>query len=254
MSNSDANKFKGFSTEVAKELQHYVYRLIDPRNGETFYVGKGKDNRVFAHADGTFVETLSDEEIESDPKLDRIRKIKLAGFDVLHVIHRHGMDSKTAYEVEGALIDAIPGLTNKAGGHHNVERGVAHASELIIAYSAEPAVIKHRILEITINRSAAEVDVYTATRFAWKLSPDNAKKAEVILAVVAGLVVEVFVASEWKVATKENFPERAASLDDEPDRYGFAGEVAPKEIREQYIHKKTPKKGKGAANPIRYLP
>ena len=38
-----------FSPEVAKELKYYVYRLIDPRNGQTFYVGKGKNNRVFAH-------------------------------------------------------------------------------------------------------------------------------------------------------------------------------------------------------------
>ena len=38
-----------FSEEVEKELKYYVYRLIDPRNGQTFYVGKGKNNRVFAH-------------------------------------------------------------------------------------------------------------------------------------------------------------------------------------------------------------
>ena len=38
-----------FSDEVCKEIKYYVYRLVDPRNGETFYVGKGKDNRVFAH-------------------------------------------------------------------------------------------------------------------------------------------------------------------------------------------------------------
>ncbi len=41
-----------FSPEVIKELGHYVYRLIDPRNGETFYVGKGKGNRVFHHIAG----------------------------------------------------------------------------------------------------------------------------------------------------------------------------------------------------------
>ena len=42
-------KIEKFSPEVCKELDYYVYRLIDPRNGETFYVGKGKDNRVFEH-------------------------------------------------------------------------------------------------------------------------------------------------------------------------------------------------------------
>ena len=32
-----------FTPEVAEKLKTYVYRLIDPRNGETFYVGKGRE-------------------------------------------------------------------------------------------------------------------------------------------------------------------------------------------------------------------
>ena len=31
-----------FPDGVADLIKWYVYRLIDPRNGETFYVGKGK--------------------------------------------------------------------------------------------------------------------------------------------------------------------------------------------------------------------
>ncbi len=38
-----------FPAGVAEKLKTYVYRLIDPRNGETFYVGKGQGDRVFAH-------------------------------------------------------------------------------------------------------------------------------------------------------------------------------------------------------------
>ena len=34
-----------FPPGVIEKLKTYVYRLIDPRNGETFYVGKGKGNR-----------------------------------------------------------------------------------------------------------------------------------------------------------------------------------------------------------------
>ena len=97
-----------FTEEIADKLGFYVYRLIDPRNGETFYVGKGKGNRVFAHVAGE-LEAGADELSE---KLQRIREIRLAGFDVAHVIHRHGLDSRTAIEVEAALIDAYPGVTN----------------------------------------------------------------------------------------------------------------------------------------------
>ena len=76
---------QSFPSEVAEKLKTYVYRLIDPRNGETFYVGKGKGNRVFAHIRA---------EIESDDpgeKLRRIQEIRSTGFDVAHVIHRHGL-------------------------------------------------------------------------------------------------------------------------------------------------------------------
>jgi len=41
-----------FSDGVAAKLQHYFYRLIDPRNGSTFYVGRGQGDRIFAHAAG----------------------------------------------------------------------------------------------------------------------------------------------------------------------------------------------------------
>ena len=30
---------KKFSKGVAEQLKHYVYRLIDPRDGQTFYIG-----------------------------------------------------------------------------------------------------------------------------------------------------------------------------------------------------------------------
>ena len=74
-----------FPPGVAEKLKTYVYRLIDPRNGETFYVGKGQGDRVFAH--------IREQIEEDDPnnKLRRIRDIHLAGFEVAHVIHRHGI-------------------------------------------------------------------------------------------------------------------------------------------------------------------
>ena len=42
-----------FSTSIIEKLAYYVYCLIDPRDGNIFYVGKGVGNRVFHHALGS---------------------------------------------------------------------------------------------------------------------------------------------------------------------------------------------------------
>ena len=60
MTRKSANH-ESFPPGVARKLKTYVYRLIDPRNGETFYVGKGKGNRVFSHMRGEQkIDSLSD--------------------------------------------------------------------------------------------------------------------------------------------------------------------------------------------------
>ena len=46
-----------FSTSIIEKLAYYVYCLIDPRDGNIFYVGKGVGNRVFHHALGSLQET-----------------------------------------------------------------------------------------------------------------------------------------------------------------------------------------------------
>ena len=69
----------------------------------------------------------ADEEEDPNNKLRRIRDIHLAGFEVAHVIHRHGMDDKTAFEVEAALMDAYPGLTNLASRPWHADFGAMHA-------------------------------------------------------------------------------------------------------------------------------
>jgi hypothetical protein len=38
-----------FSAYACEKLGSYVYRLLDPRTGKTFYIGKGVNNRVFDH-------------------------------------------------------------------------------------------------------------------------------------------------------------------------------------------------------------
>ncbi len=237
---------ESFPEDVARKLKTYVYRLIDARNGETFYVGKGQGNRVFSHIRAE--ENLEGDDL--DNKVKRIREIRLAGFEVAHVIHRHGMDDKTAFEVEAALIDAYPGLTNIVGGTGGSDYGAMHAMEIIRRYSAEPAVFQHKALLISVNRTAAETSLHEATRYAWKISKSKAKQAEIILATVRGLIVGAFVADHWLEATAANFPGR----DDVPGRLGFVGREASADIRRLYVGKRVPDefRKRGAANPIKY--
>lgn len=235
-----------FTEEIFNKLKTYVYRLIDPRNGETFYVGKGKGNRVFSHI-------RAEENLEGDDfdnRLKRIREIRLAGFEVAHVIHRHGMDEKTAFEVEADLIDAYPGLTNIASGIGANEYGVMHANEIVRQYSAEQAVFKHKALLININISSSQTSLYEATRRAWKLNKSKAEEAEIVLSTVKGLIVAAFIADKWLDATEENFP----SIEDTPGRIGFVGKEASEDVAKLYVGKRVPNKyrKRGAANPVRY--
>lgn len=235
-----------FPLGVAEKLRYYVHRLFDPRSGETFYVGKGKGDRVFAHIRAS--QDLEGDEVGN--KLQRIREIHLAGFQVGHVIHRHGMEELTAFDVEGALLDAYPSLTNIIGGHGSGDCGAMHSQEIIQRYAAEDAIFQHRALLITVNRTATKQDLYEATRFAWKMSKEKAEQAEVILAVQQGLIKGAFVADRWLQATSENFPGRS----DIPGRIGFIGKDADLEVKKLYLNKGVPEsfRKRGASNPIRY--
>ncbi|MEM8737498.1 MAG: hypothetical protein AAGG38_03330 [Planctomycetota bacterium] len=235
-----------FPPEVADQLKTYVYRLIDPRNGETFYIGKGVGDRVFAHSRA---ETKGD---DTDGKLHRIREIRLAGFEVSHVIHRHGLNSKTAFEVEAALIDSYPGLTNLVAGLGSNSFGPMHAQEILTRYAAKTADFSGvRALLINVSRSAGTTSLYEATRYAWKINPVKARRAEVILAVMQGLIRGAFTADRWLEANPENFPQHPPLS---PGRYAFVGRSAPRQIQSRFVGKRIPDtyRKRGAANPIKY--
>jgi hypothetical protein len=191
-----------FSEYICQRLGHYVYRLIDPRDGSTFYVGRGQNDRVFEHAAGKPTPT----EVAENLKLKTISEIRNAGLEVQYVIHRHGMDEKCAGEVEAALIDAFPGLTNIM--QPQSERGVMHAQEVITLYDAPVAALQHKLLLINVSRSADDrPDLLDAVRLAWKIDPKRASTAQYILAVRRGLIIGAFHATgEWREATEEKLP------------------------------------------------
>ena len=240
-----------FPAGVAEQLKWYVYRLIDPRNGESFYVGKGQGNRVFEHARGL---VGSGEEV-SDPKLQRIREIGAAGLEVAHVIHRHGLEtSRSAYEVEAALIDAYPGLTNRVRGHGSRDHGSRHVEEIIDEYAGEEFEVKEPLMLISIGVMFYQRDnAYDAVRWAWKINRSKVAQYKLVLAHVRGVVVGAYRPLEWLPATRGNFPE-LAGVSDAPDRWGFNGEPAGQEDWDYYVRKRVPGRyrRRGAQSPVRY--
>jgi hypothetical protein len=128
-----------------------------------------------------------------------------------------------------------------------------HSQQIIERYHAPEAVFEHNVVIININRSATErASVYEAVRYAWKLDPKRASKAELVLEVRQGLIIGVFVADKWLAATTTNFP---GTLTDRPKRWGFVGREVPTEVARLYLRRRIPEplRKLGAANPVKYM-
>jgi hypothetical protein len=240
-----------FPPEVQSRLGWYVYRLIDPRNGWTIYVGKGQGNRVFEHAK----DSLKSDNAEDGQslKLKKIREILDAGLPVQHVIHRHGLASEEiAFEVEAALMDAFSGLTNIAGGHGSLERGCQHVGQIINTYSAPRMVVHEPLILIYIGKARAEDrSVYDSVRAAWRMSKVEAEKRKLVLAYDGNLVIGAFRPTQWLEANKQNFPFLA---DDMPKgRIGFNGVEAEDPVSRLYLGTCPVPRKRGEQTPFRYF-
>jgi hypothetical protein len=185
-----------FPPGVCERIGSYVYVLLDPRSQRPFYVGKGCGNRVFAHARAALRSpTKSD-------KLGRIREIHRASQAVGVQIVRHGLDERTALEVEAATIDVLAAhLTNEVAGHGH-ERCLMSLDELVERHGARPLQLRGPALLIRIarqwTRGMPEAELYEATRKWWRISPRRAAKARHILAVADGIVRQVYEEVTWR--------------------------------------------------------
>lgn len=225
-----------------EKLKYYVYLLKDPRSGEIFYVGKGKGNRINNHS----LEALIFGEDKSE-KIKRIRQITDTGRELQLVVLRHGLTEKEAFEIEASAIDLLgKNLTNIMSGHHSDERGIMSLKDVELKYQAEPAVFKHNVLLVKVNKKftydITANELYNITRSAWHVSKESVAKVEVVCAVYRGIIREVYTPQSW-----HKHPTRKG-------RREFIGHIAENSIRKLYLDKSVRNLiSKGEQNPINYV-
>lgn len=234
----------GFTEETKKQLKYYVYKLIDPRDGKVFYIGKGHGDRIFEHVRLVKSKQMSKQEKESD-KIKLIQDIHNNGLEVIAIIHRHGMDEKIALEVEAALIDEYKYLTNKVLGHGSNEYGPLNVVEANNKYSmptlSENDIDKEdKLLLIKITDKVLNDrynNIYETVRSAWKIGTDR-NEVKQVAAVKDGVILKVYKVEKWNYVEKRN-------------RYEFEGHEI---VNSKYINHRIPDKYriKGNANPFLY--
>tara|TARA_R110002096_G_C14446530_1_gene711189 strand:- start:144 stop:941 length:798 start_codon:yes stop_codon:yes gene_type:complete len=225
-----------FDQKTIENIKFYVYLLINPENNEPFYVGKGQNNRVFAHINQQIIE---DDENLKYQEIDRIGRE-----NVRHIIVRHGLSEQSAFAIEASLIDTfrfIPSFNsyvkgNIQGGFNSIEKGLMSSNEIISLYNAELLKsIGENCIIININKNyvrGAGVDaIYKATKETWKMADWRPNKYEYVLSEYRGLIREVFKVQNWY---KKERPDRNGNI---YFGYGFNGVVAENDIRSEYINK-----------------
>lgn len=249
-----------FDSKTSHALGYYVYLLMNPLNSSVFYVGKGKGNRVFQHVDDIV------DGLDQSVKLEMIKDIIDSGSKVSHIILRHGLNDKEAFELEAGIIDfikfidgsSIDSLSNIQGGVDSQLRGLMNVNEVKRTYQALPLdYIAPECMIININRTYGANNnlangIYHATKEIWRLNKGRLPQIKYVLSEYQGRIVEVFEVHHWYEKLRP-YNKGSKKYGKTYIGYGFEGAVAPREIRNQYLNKSIAHhKKRGAANVIRY--
>ncbi len=239
-----------FSSKVREKLKNYVYLYIDPRTGKPFYIGKGKNNRCFAHLKAS----------KDSKKVAMLDELRQLGLNPQIEILKFGLTEEQALLVEATAIDliGIDFLTNQARGHGSKHGARAPVEEIATGLDAREVKIQHPVILININKNyqpnMSIQEIYDVTRSSWKVNPDS-HEADYALSIHRGIIREVFHITCWiegGTTMRESDPEGRAHRRD--GRWEFVGQLAEEKVRKKYLGRSVANYfKKGAQNPIMYI-
>lgn len=220
------------SPTVIKALGYYVYLYIHPLDGQIFYIGKGKGNRVLDHLKDT----------GDSRKAKIIQELVTQGLEPQIEILIHGLENEAlAYQVEAAAIDLLgkQQLANQVRGWRSGYHGRMTLQEAVSLYEHASVEIAEPAILIRINQlyryGMSPIELYDATRGVWKVG-ERRNKAAYAFAVYEGIVREIYKIMEWFPAGS-TFSTRPADGLAEPDRWEFVGQLADESLRQKYLLK-----------------
>ena len=239
-----------FPAKVREKLKYYVYLYIDPRDGEPFYIGKGKGNRAFGHLNDT----------SETEKVRFITELSELGLTPRIELLKYGLTEKEALLVEATAIDLldVKKLTNISRGHGSRHGARASADEVVSSLDPKRVDVSDPAILININRAYRHgmlpIELYDATRSAWIVGTKR-DKATVALSVYRGVVREVYKIETWVPGRSSmRHDDSEDYYDPMQDRWEFIGKIAEDTLRKKYYGKSVGHYfKKGARNPIKYV-
>lgn len=268
-----------WSARSENDNRWYVYLYIDPIDKAVFYVGKGKENRVFDH--------LADR--SEKEKTKRIEAIRSQGLEPEIDILADDLDEETSFRIESAVIDVIgkENLTNIQHGHFKQRCPIISSRRV-----REEAIIRHNVIVIIINKyfpkyfkngvyNSSKVEdmnkLFAITRMMWKLNHNKIKDVQLIFSSYRGTILDVFeidhsrfdgvinvgdafeqsmftLAGDGKYYFEDDIHRSMEMKDIEGTRKNRSilfGKIADEEVRNLYKNRYLKTESKG--NPIKYF-
>lgn len=190
---------------------YYVYLLIDPRDNQVFYVGKGINLRTFQHEQDA---EMAGADTESK-KLKTINDIKNSGYEVKREIFSNLTESES-FNLEAVLIKTYRSrnpekMTNIQSGHHCewLMQPEKYKDIFDDTDSYEKYVTDEKIIFIHPHRSFDYEDTfeerYEKFKGGWAFNLNKAKRADYIFVIVNHKIKYVFKPKEYVLNDRNTY-------------------------------------------------